>query len=80
METQTQISNTKKADTHRMYVYTNKTNATWVNKNANAFGSRAKFLDALITEARKSGLTVTAPKTVIKKISAIKKVKSKKLQ
>jgi hypothetical protein len=63
-------STTTKNETFRFYGYTNKTNSNWINKNAKKFGSKAKFLDALISQARKNKLEVVAPtskKTIVKK-------------
>lgn len=66
----------KKTETFRIYGYTNKTNKNWIEKNSKSFGSKAKFLDALITAARKGNLTIDAPKAT--KIIAKKKTVSKK--
>lgn len=80
MQTTTNTTTTKTApikkttDTFRSYLYTGKTNKNWIVKNAKAFGSEAKFLDALVTAARKTKLEVKAP--VIKK-TAKKAVKKK---
>ena len=75
----TKTTATKKAETFRSYLYTNKTNNNWIEKNSKAFGSKAKFLDALVTAARKTKLEVKAP--VIKKTAkkAAKKAISKKI-
>lgn len=60
---------TKKNEKCRVYGYTTKTNDNWIKKNSKAFGSKAKFLDAMITAARKTKLEITAPlaKKTIKK-------------
>lgn len=80
-----------KPQTYRVYGYTNKTNNTYIEKNAKLFGSKAKFIDALLTAARKSKLEVKAPtikaapktvakKKVTKKVSKVNASVSKKLQ
>ena len=63
----------KKAETFRSYLYTNKTNNNWIEKQSKAFGSKAKFLDALVTAARKTKLEVKAP--IIKKTAKTAKKK-----
>lgn len=66
----TPINDAKKTETFRSYLYTNKTNKNWIVKNAKAFGSEAKFLDALVTAARKAKMEVAVPKikkTITKK-------------
>ena len=77
------MENTTKTTTtnFRIYGYTNKTNKNWLDKNSKAFGSKSKFLDALITEARKSKMSLTAPTTkIVAKKKATKKVaKAKKV-
>jgi len=71
MTSQRQTTSTSKNDTYRFYGYTkNKSNANWIEKNAKKFESKAQFLDALITKARKEKITVAIPtvkKTIAKK-------------
>ena len=66
---QKQSKNTK-PEQHRLYGYTGKANMNWVEKESKKFGSKARFLDALLTEARKSKIQVAAPKATITKKTA----------
>jgi hypothetical protein len=77
------VIKTAKKETFRVYGYTNKTNNNWIEKNSKSFGSKAKFIDALITAARKNKLEVKAPtiktaKKVVTKKKATKKLIAKK--
>ena len=61
-----------KKETARVYLYTSKTNATWLEKQAKKAGvSKSKLLDKLISEGRKAKFTL-AP-TKVKKSASNKK-------
>lgn len=59
----TKTTNTN-TTTHRFYGYTkNAANAKYIQKGAKEHGSISKFLDAVVTTARKEKLKITAPTT-----------------
>jgi len=74
------MQTTTEQGTHRFYGYTkSKANIAWIDKGAKAHGSKAKFLDALITEARKAKIIVAAPTAKVAKKTTTKKISTKKL-